>query len=317
MQAYRAATMYYLQNQTMDAIAHELRVSRATVSRMVKLARESGLVKIEIKEPSTTSNDLARQLEDAFNIRVQVVPVSSETAVLQRVEQVARVAGPTLERMMEPGSVLGVAWGQTVSELVKHVRHAAVPDSVVVQLNGAGNAHRSGLPYAGSILNNLAEAFDAMAVPFPVPAFFDYANTRRAMWQERSVKNVLEAQSAANVAVFGVGSPRGPVPSHVYASGYLDHKDLAQLSAEHVVGDVCTVMLREDGTWSDIELNQRASGPTPAELRRIPQRLCVVAGLHKVRPLLGALRAGVATDLVVDGMAAKALLRLVQQAWSS
>ena len=41
--------------------------------------------------------------------------------------------------------------------------------------------------------------------------------------------------------------------------------------AEGVVGDVCTVFLRADGTYRDIALNERATGPAPEELRRVPR----------------------------------------------
>ena len=47
---------------------------------------------------------------------------------------------------------------------------------------------------------------------------------------------------------------------------------------------------------------------TPAELQRVPRRICVVSGLAKASPVLGALRAGVATDLVIDQETARAVL---------
>jgi DNA-binding transcriptional regulator LsrR (DeoR family) len=94
----------------------------------------------------------------------------------------------------------------------------------------------------------------------------------------------------------------------VYSAGYLDAQDVAVLDAEDVVGDVCTVFLRADGSWQDVPLNARATGPSPAELRRIRRRVCVAAGDNKVVPLLAALRAGVVTDLVVDELTATRLL---------
>ena len=67
-------------------------------------------------------------------------------------------------------------------------------------------------------------------------------------------------------------------------------------------------MLRADGSWRDIPINSRATGMTPAELRAIPRRICVVSGTGKAVPVLGALRAGVATDLVIDEETARAVL---------
>jgi len=146
---------------------------------------------------------------------------------------------------------------------------------------------------------------------FPVPAFFDFPETKAAMWRERSVRRVIEVQGRADIALFSVGAVAGAIPSHVYAAGYLDDDDVRTLEVEGVVGDVCTVFLRADGSYRDVVLNQRATGPTPEELHRIPRRVCVVAGDNKAVPLLAALRAGVVTDLVVDEVTALRLLSLV------
>ena len=48
---FTAARMYYGQSQTMEAIAGELGVSRSTVSRMLRDAREAGLVQITLRPP--------------------------------------------------------------------------------------------------------------------------------------------------------------------------------------------------------------------------------------------------------------------------
>ena len=102
------------------------------------------------------------------------------------------------------------------------------------------------------------------------------------------VRRVLDMQRRADIAVFSVGAVAGAVPSHVYSAGYLDDADVRNLHDEGVVGDVCTVFLRADGSWQDVHLNERATGPTPVELQRVPRRVCVVAGDNKVAPLLAA-----------------------------
>jgi deoxyribonucleoside regulator len=101
----------------------------------------------------------------------------------------------------------------------------------------------------------------------------------------------------------------GSIPSHVYATGYLDEDERLQLAADGVVGDICTVLLREDGSYADIAANERATGLTPGELARVPRRICVVADPLRAPAVVGALRAGVATDLVLDEATARATLR--------
>ncbi len=305
--AQEAATLYYLQDQKMESIASKLGVSRSTVSRLLSYAREVGLVRISITAPPGTSDTLAQQFEETFGVHTWVVPVGSADTDLNRLHNVSTVAAERLINMLFPGATLGIAWGNTTSMIAQNIPRVDLPGLTVVQLNGASNAAESGLPYAQAIITQAAQALGAKMVNFPVPAFFDFASTKEAMWRERSIQQVLQTIDSCDVALFGVGSLDGSIPSHVYSGGFLDQKELDQARRDGVVGDVCTVLLRRDGS-TDMKLNARASGPTPAQLQKIPRRLCVAAGDSKALPLVGALRSGVATDLVIDSSLARVVL---------
>nr|WP_300336417.1 sugar-binding domain-containing protein [Actinomyces sp.] len=331
---YEAASMYYAQGETMEVIARHLGVSRSTVSRLLARAREQGIVRIEVVQPGGAGS-LERALHDELGVRTQIVPVREGTTEIHRLQQVAAVgaarmldlvtelsplpalaeadqaaARPSLEGAA--GLVVGVAWGTTMSEVAAALPVRQVPGLTVVQLNGASDPLREG-PSAAEVLSRMGQVLGARTISFPVPAFFDQVATRQAMWSERSVKRVLAVARSARLAVFGVGSLGADVPSQVYAGGHLSRTDMAVLRREEVVGDVCTVLLRGDGTWGDIDLNARATGPTPVQLSRIPRRLCIVAGTGKARATLAALRARVATDLVIDDATARAVLALAHR----
>jgi deoxyribonucleoside regulator len=111
-----------------------------------------------------------------------------------------------------------------------------------------------------------------------------------------------------DLVVFGVGARGALVPSHVYSGAYLEESDQASLERDRVVGDVATVFFREDGSSVDIALNARGSGPDLATIRRVPRRVCVVAGTAKVAAVRGTLAAGLVTDLIIDEGTARALL---------
>ncbi|YAL83184.1 sugar-binding transcriptional regulator [Dermacoccaceae bacterium W4C1] len=296
---HRAATMYYLEHATMEAVGKQLGVSRSSVSRLLKQAREQGIVRISVSDAVTehpASTLLARQ----FGVRTHVVPVRSGAPTSTRLDATCRVAAGLLTEWVGDRQVIGLAWGTTLSTVVSHLAPTPRHGVVVVQLNGFASAGSTGLGNAAVLLGGMASAFDAEFVQFPAPAFFDYAQTRAALWQERAVARVIDLQHQCDIAVFGIGASGGEVPSQVYAGDFLRQSDLRDLHRERVVGDVCTVFVREDGSWRDIALNERASGLPPDQLRRIPRRVCVAAGAAKVPGIVGALRAGAVTDLVVD-----------------
>ena len=331
---FEAASMYYVQTETMEVIARHLRCSRSTVSRLLARARREGVVRIELVRPGGAGG-LESRFEAELGVRAHIVPVREGTTEIHRLQQVAAVAASRFvdlvgELAQAPGAqagggpeeggggtglVVGSAWGRTMSEVAAALPARRIPGLTIVQLNGASDPMHEG-PSAGQMLSRMGAALGARTIGFPVPAFFDQAATRRAMWSERSIKRILAVAGAARLAVFGVGTLEtgsGALPSQVYAGGHLTRADLAVARREGVVGDVCTVLLRGDGTWGDIELNARATGPTPVRLARIPRRLCVVAGTGKTRACVAALRARVATDLVVDDATARAVLALHQR----
>ena len=308
-QMYRATTLYYIENETMDAIAKQLGTSRPTVSRLLKMARDSGLVRISISDHVYDGSKVVNYIAEQFDVNVHLVPIRSALSGSARLTQVARRAASLIADTTQTDEYIGVAWGTTLSAVAAELPKVPIPGSVVVQMNGSSNPESSGIPYTGSILQAFGKKFGSEVVFFPVPAFFDHVETKRMLWKERSVKRVLELREQLNVAIFGVGAFNGAIPSHVYSAGYFTPHELAHLQGDGVVGDICTVLIREDGTWQDIEANQRATGLTPTEMQRIKHRICVVADPKRAQPVLGALRAGVVTDLVIDDVSAQALAK--------
>jgi len=300
--------MYYLQDLTMETIAKHLGTSRSTVSRMVKHARETGLVEITLRPTHSNAPSLGQKIREVYGIEAYVVAVPDHNSEVERLEQVALTTARLIGTWFDSNMILAVAWGTTLSAIARNLPRKTTRGSAVVQLNGAANTRTSGVEYAGDLIAEFGKAFDAHVHYFPVPAFFDYAETKEAMWRERSVRRVLAQQRRADIALFSVGALSGGLPSHVYTAGYLEASDVAVLDHEGVVGDVCTVFLREDGTYKDVALNARATGPSPSELRRVPRRVCAVAGDNKVVPLRAALRARVVTHLIVDEVTATKLL---------
>ena len=307
--ALRAAHLYYMQDLTMEAIARELHTSRSTVSRLLSQARASGLVDIQIRSPLDAFSHLEKNIHDRFHVTANVVPVPDQASDVDRLERVAVSVARILGRYFDSNMTMGIAWGSTMSAISRHLVPKTTHNALIVQLNGAGNVHTTGLTYASEMLQRFADAFGANVQQFPGPAFFDNPATKRAFWLESSVSRVLEIQAGMDVALFGLGTPFAGVTSHVYAGGYLNAADYSSLSDAGVVGDVATVFFRADGSTHGIPLNERATGPDFDVLRRTPRRVCVVSGSTKLDGLKGALAAGLITDLFLDEGTARALVR--------
>lgn len=306
--ALTAAQLYYMQDQTMEVIARELGTSRSSVSRLLSFAREVGLVDIRIHSPLERLGMLEQRLNERHGITAHIAPIPERVSEVERLERVALTAGRLLTQFVESNMVVGVAWGSTISAVSRSLLPKETHGTTFVQLNGAGNTQTSGLEYSSDILQRFGYAFGAQVEQFPVPAFFDSPDTRDAMWRERSTRRVLAFQAKMDVAVFGLGSPQADVPSRVYVGGYLGRDDYRSLEEDAVIGDVATVFFRADGSWRDVRLNARSTGPGLDRLRRVPRRVCVVSGAAKLGSLRAAIGAGLITDVVLDDALARRLL---------
>jgi deoxyribonucleoside regulator len=305
--ALQAAQLYYLQDLTMDAIAHELHTSRSSVSRLLSHARSSGLVDIQIRSPLDHSSRLKDTIQARFGITAHIVSVPDHLSDIDRLDRVSLSAARMLSVFIDSNMTIGVAWGSTISAVTRHLVPKVVHNTEFVQLNGAGNNRTTGIIYASEILSRFGTAYSAHVEQFPVPAFFDSPATKEALWRERGTRRVLDIQSRMDLAIFSLGSPFAKVPSHVYIGGYLEQEDYKSLTDSGVVGDVATVFYRADGSFDNILLNERATGPDFTVLRRAARRVCIVSGVSKLAALRGALAADLITDLIVDASTARAL----------
>ncbi len=309
--AIKVAKLYYYQELTTQAIADELGLSRSKVSRLLSHAKAQGLVDIRIHNPEEDLKSFEETVARHFALRkVVVVNVPdnvSDEACLQRVSKEAALY---LNTVIAKASILAVAWGNTVSNISKHLQFKPLIDLQVVQLNGAGNSHDAGISYSSEILRRFADKYRAKTHPFPVPSFFDYGETKEALWKERSIARILDLQQRADIYLYSIGATASGLPSHLYEGDYLESQDLKELRKEKVVGDIATVFFRADGSYADIPINARASGPDLQHFQKVQHAICVVAGRGKVQGLLAALHGGYLNTLIIDEPSARYLLAL-------
>lgn len=307
-QAIKVARLYYYQNMKTDTIAREMQVSRSTISRLLSFARQQGLVNIQISTPTRESLDLEKAITVMFSLKsAHVVPVPYIAGEAIWLERVAQYTASYLNSVIGSNMILGIAWGTTLSAVSRHLLRKNTNNLQIVQLNGAGNTQTMGINYASEIIMRFAENYQARAHLFPVPTFFDYADTKNALWRERSITRLLDLQEKADCLLYSIGVVNAGIPSHVYSGGFLEEDDYQELKSQHIAGDIATVFFREDGSFDNIPINDRSSGPN-LELFKRKRGICVVSGLAKVNGLSGALRGGMVTDLVVDEPTARELI---------
>lgn len=303
----QAAKLYYESDYSQNEIANQLGISRPSVSRLLQQAKQLGIVKIKIIDPSADVNKLSQILEDKFQLEQCLVTQVPYSDSLQVKTALGEVAGEYLHELVKTDDIIGVTWGTTLYEISQHIQPKHVQHVQVVQLNG-GISYSESNTYATEILQNISKAFHTVPYFLPLPAVVDQPVVKEAMLLDRHIKKVLDLGQQANIAVFTVGE--ATEESTLLRAGYFTEEELAVLKQHQPVGDICSRFFDLQGNICLPALEQRTIGIELSDLGQKEKSILVAGGPSKVQGIYGALTGRFANVLITDQFTAKALIEL-------
>ncbi|MCQ8241835.1 sugar-binding transcriptional regulator [Rhizosaccharibacter radicis] len=301
----QAAKNYYDLDHTMAEIAKLMGLTRWQVARLLKDAREQGVVRIEIVPHLQRRPDLESALQRRWSLRDAVVVRDAGDDDALMTEAVARAAGQWLAALTPRPPLVGVSWGRTMAAVAHWLPRRWNDGVEVVLLNGAMNIRA-----AATRTNNVAELFalagNGRATLLPVPAIVGRAETRAVLERDPVIAGVLAMGREAPLVCFGLGAMSAG--SVLVESGYLDERDIARLTRAGAVGDVLGRFIDADGRPVDPSLDDRTIGLGHDALPDHPLAVGVAAGARKHAVVLAALRRKLLNVLVTDETTAAAML---------
>ena len=303
------AKLYYEEGLTQLEIGRQLQSSRSTVSRLLKEARDKGVVTITIDYKWVRDSALERDLARTFGLTQAYVLRADGRSEDEMIDGLGVLAARSLEEAvhynLHHSLVLGVSYGRSVAATVRHVTPRPVKDLTVLQIIGAlgsGNPLQDGPDLARQLANKYGASYRYLHAPLMVES----AETRDRLLQEPLVKALLQTAQKADVVLTGVGSLSGD-ESGLFA-GYLRQRDLAHLRKAGAAGHICAQFFGPDGRPVAENVNERAVTIGLEALRNIGTVITVAGGAAKAEALRGALRGGYMNVLITDDVAARGVL---------
>lgn len=298
------ASLYYHSDLTQNQIAKRFYTSRSKISRMLKEARELGIVDIKIREPWENNRILEKKLVELFPIRhARVISVRERNLSLV-LQKLGEAAAYYLDSVVNSDTILGVSWGNTVYHTVRAIKTTKnVPLTVVPIMGGMGinNPERDSLDFS----RELAEAYGGKYYYIYAPLFVGTPEMRDSLIREDSIRQVLDIARSANVVLTSVGSM-------IYKTwkGYIQADALELLEQQGAVGHIGGHFFDQDGNGILSELSDRLIGIGIEDLRKAEEVICVAGMEEKAQAMLGAIQSGCVTTLITDEFAAVRMLEL-------
>jgi DNA-binding transcriptional regulator LsrR (DeoR family) len=303
----KAARLYFVEDRSQDDVAAVLGTTRSNVSRILKQARDLGIVQIRIVDPAKRDQELELALRDRFGlVDVRVLEVTPETDVLSGV---GRLAVRWLDETLRDSQVVALSWGQTLQAVVRAVDGLFRRDVEVVQLVGGLSALDSAVT-GQELVRELSERMGARHRYLHAPALFGSAEALTMMLHEQTIADALSAAKAADIAVVGIGaSGVGSSGALLDALG-LSPAQRADFDVSGAVGDICARFYDLSGREVSSVVSERVLAVTLDDIRAIPIVAGVAAGREKALGILGALRGRIIDVLICDQEAARSVLSL-------
>lgn len=312
------AQQYYLDDLTQEQIARRLGVSRSNVSRMLKEARERGLVEIRVHHPLRTSLALQEAIEAALPLKASLVlategerPFSLPNgSAADGRSALGTLAARYLNEQIANGAVVGVGWGSTVYSVVSSGYIERKLDTSVVQLMGSMGGASPDID-GGQVASRLGRALGARVFYLHAPMVVTDASVRAGLLRDQHIRQTLDMARRADVLVFSVGAVSKA--SGLYRAGYLTDLDLEYIQSQGAVGDICGTYFRQDGSPCSLELEERTVAASAEGMRLAPLQVGVGWGAAKALPSIGAIRAGLINVLVTEEECAREMLAVLHR----
>lgn len=304
------AVAYYQDEITQEEIAKKFGISRIKVGRLLKRAKEEGIVEINVRYHPVFSTRLEQQMMERFPISRALIALDHQDEKEQR-RQVAALVSNYLAMSLKDDMVLAVGQGRNVAAIADHV--GSVTERNCKFICGIGGTHRPGDAInADHISRRLAKKFGGSSETLYAPAYVENRALKDAFMQNGTIKETLDRARKADVALVGIGDMNEN--SYMVKLGWFTPHEIIDASLNQgVIGDIAGYdFFNAQGQHVDTVMNDRVIGLSIDELRKIPCVIAIASENTKALAILGALRTGAIDIIATSALNVRTILNMSQ-----
>ena len=305
----KVANLYYKENLKQESIARRLKVSKYQVNRILKKALNSGMVQINIIDPTKNISDLEEKLEKKFKLKRAIVVENFGLSDTELKAKIGQAASRYLLDIIKEGDTIGVSWGTTINEVINYLPTKINRSVDVVQITGG--SHELSIDYnCHDITRRFASKFGVNPHLLYAPSIVDTKKMHDMLLGETSIKKTFDYFSKLTIAMVGIGAMYPRVISTLVKTGHISGNDLESLKASGAVGDVYSHFFDIEGKTCDSKLSERIIAMPVKELLSVPYSIGIAGGELKAEAILGAIRGKYINILITDSNAGEKILEI-------
>jgi DNA-binding transcriptional regulator LsrR (DeoR family) len=306
MTILRIAKYYYLDGMNQQEISALENIHRSQISRILKMARELGYVKIRVSTPeSFTADYLGKQLQEL--LKMKEVAVSPRLSTTQdQAEALYFFAARKLEAILPQCSNIGIGLGKTLyhvaSQLTTQVSERKINFFSIVGFSGSNNPYLQG----SVILDHFVRKFNGSPHYNNLPIC-----TSMQLLSPIDLKRheaLKQAYRSIDTIVLSVGGQLN-IDYPYFEEFSLFSKDInisQGLTKSHA--NLLGHIVYEDGTSLKLPEDYCITSMALSSLCDVSNVICIAFGEQKIDPIINIAKQGYITTLITDESTAQKML---------
>lgn len=283
--------------RTVNDIAEEIGRSRFATARMVRRARELGLIEVRATVADPIDVELSARLAQRFGLQSALVVATYATHELKVREAIAAVTARVIVETIEEDDVVGFAPGRTLVLASRAITQ--LPSADVVQLTGIGWPR---LEDGVEVISNIGRASGGATYPLYAPILIE--PEARVILKHPAIQHTMSRFDHVTKAFLTIG---GWPDASLLAQQLTETGELEAFASRGVIAEYGTSLLDADGrTVSGLE--DRFVGISEEQLSGVDLRIAIGGGAGKEQAVGAVLRSGMADVMITDVRSAQAAL---------
>lgn len=292
---------FYLSKLNIGEISQKYDLSRYLITKALDDAEMRGIVKIQITQGVKRNQVLEREFQKKFGLKEVFILHSYED---DDGEAVINYASKQIENYLQNTKIAGVSWGSTMRGVINDFSEETLTKLYFVQLLGQQiNANRRKNPLA----QEAADSLHAHSLSLPAPLYTINPKVVSILKTEPYFKIIENCYHDLELLFTGLGTFDAFRTNQFLMANYGPNlfKDIPQ---NEVAG---MIMGRPYDIYGHFfpSIEKHICGISMKDIMKTPIRFCVVSNRFKSEALLGALRSGIITHLVINDAIAERVLQ--------
>jgi DNA-binding transcriptional regulator LsrR (DeoR family) len=297
-QAARVAWLYYVGGKTQQEIAAALHVSRQTAQRLLAIALEQRLVKVNLEHKISDCARLEHELRSRYNLRwCEVVPFDADDEVMTQ-QKIALAGSTIMEHFLavdEP-IIVALGTGRTLKAVINALPRLPRPQHRFVSLVGTFALDGSSNIY--DVALSMAEKTGSRYYLLPAPLLVSSKEERIRWCEHRLYRTVAGLAARANVTFIGIGQVGPNCP--LQRDGFMSQREVERLLKAGAVGESSGWMWDRNGELIDLPGYHEKLTSIPPQRHSKNPVIAFAGGKIKARAVRAALQGGWINGLVTD-----------------